>query len=187
MRGLQNVPVPTSPPTWAEGSGGHHAAGPAVTWRCPWAVAQQNSCSTPSAQAPGRSELRGPCRPSHPPRNGLLLASGARTGVPPGMVAGSVSPSGSMSSGHLRLPLPPRWATWPQEAGQPLSRLARRGWGAVRTGQDPQPGPARVAPGPPVERDGACRAREEGMAAAPSPWGGSLLPLGPACGGAQRC
>ena len=160
-----------------------------MTWRCPWAAAQQNSCRTPSAQAAGRSELRGPCRPSHPPQNGLPLASGARTGVPPGMVAGSVSPSGSMSSGHLRRPLPPRWATWPQETGQPLYRLAQQGVGCSqdRTGQDPRPGPARVAPGPPVERDGACRAREEGMAAAPSPWGGSLLPLHPARGGAQRC
>ena len=111
-----------------------------MTWHCPWAAAQQNSCRTPSAQAAGRSELRGPCRPSHPPQNGLPLASGARTGVPPGMVARSVSPSGSMSSGHLRLPLPPRWATWPQEAEQPLYRLAQQGVGCSQDRTGPSAG-----------------------------------------------
>ena len=91
--------------------------------------------NTPSAQPPGPSELRGSCRPSHPPRNGLPLACGARTGVPPGMVAGSVSPSGSMGSGHLHLPLPPapgHVATGGWIASVPAGPAG----GGVRSGQD---------------------------------------------------
>ena len=136
LRGQQNVPVSKSPPTWAEGSGGHHtgtqeAGGPAVTWRCPRAAAHMNSSRTPGAQPPGPLELRGLCDPSQP-REREALAQWGR-GRSPTWNGGQerVTLREQRAVAIFTCPSCPHPATWPRKPAQPLSSLALQGvgWG----------------------------------------------------------